>query len=372
MAAPSLHLPAVLLLHLAILPLAAQQQQLDAAAPPPPPEYLQARMQMVVSTAPRTKTTDPLFAEHGSAEQREFERLLQRDIGDALTKRRAGSIDVRNISFQGLRPFLYDVDDDAAPDRNVTAAKADVHVIWFSAGQTASVEDVSGAIMTRFMPNGTKIPSECGIDMEYGINVLSSSTLCTPPEVYEDDRGHCCPPRRWRRECNGTCPAPLAEEYLKQQDSRGCFVGRVCHCVDRPLRRRERAVGSGGGGGGGSTVFALDGTSMVGTVAGGVGVLALVVVAAVGVGQLWLRAKRLRHRSQAGKEAAAEREGEWLLDDDDWTSSSSDDDDGAGPGGGAGAGAGSATQAAAAAAPPPAPARAGPGLEPAAAAGTKP
>lgn len=283
------------------------------------PEYMFARMEMVVSTPPRTKAIDPLFSEQVSAEQQTFEISLQRDIRDALARRRAGRIDVRNISFRGLHPFLYDGPDVSA-ESNVTAAKAVVEVLWSSSSY--SVDDVSDAIMVRFMPNGTKVPSECGIDMDFGINVLSNFVQCTDGDRYEEDHGHCCPRDHWTVECETPCVLPLVAEFRKEQDSRGCYVGKQCvNCVDRPLRRHKHKASEEGD----MFRLTLDSTSAVAALLGGLIVLAVVLVLAVASARLCTWCKRQQHEAQLKKEAA-EREGEWLLDDGTWDSSDDEEE----------------------------------------------
>ena len=109
-----------------------------------------AWLQLVVSTPAATLAGHK--AQHGG-----FERSLQKDIRDALSVRPEGRIDVRNISFESLSPYR----GERGERDNVSAAK--VSVVWCC--DTVDAEDVRTAIMVRFMPNGTRAPSECGIDM---------------------------------------------------------------------------------------------------------------------------------------------------------------------------------------------------------------
>lgn len=309
----------VLLVAALVCPVQPAEHELGAVksdgSPKEKPEYMQARMEIVVTTAPRTKAMDPLFTE-SSLEQQDFERKLQRDIRDALSRRRAGRIEVRNISFQGLRPFLPEA-HVRPPESNVTAAKAEVTVVWFD--RTYGEDDVTDAIMVRFMPNGTKVPSECGIDMAYKINVLQAEVLCTDNYVYEEDHGHCCPLDHWEQVCESPCTPPLVKEFRKQQDSRGCYIGKQCHCADRPIRRHRQGSGETGG-----IVFKLDGNSIGAAILGGVGVLALLLLLALAGSLLWTWCKRHRHEAQLEKETV-EREGEWLLEEEDAWDSSDDE-----------------------------------------------
>lgn len=321
----------LLALATALMEPAGSQQQPEQpwASAPIPPQYWQAWMRMVVSREPPIPTRDPLFragnlTSEASPQRKEFERSLESDISMALSMRRAGAIDARNISFAGIAPFTY---TDNTPSHNVTAVHADIHIVW--SGESVSVTDVQGAIWERFKPDDARAPSECGIDMTYSVDLLQYGAKCVNWEHYEEDRGHCCPTRRWRRgfsnatrrshECAVACVAPLVAYARKETDSRSCLVGEVCECTAHVQRRPRdsRSAGSDTE----SLIFDLGDSSTL--AAGGVFLLVALVVVALGAGQLWLRVRRHRHALSMGK-AVAEAEGEWLLEDE-WASSDEDD-----------------------------------------------
>ena len=243
-----------------------------------------AWLQLVVGTPPRTPaaTLAGHKAQHGS-----FERSLQKDIRDALSVRPEGRIDVRNISFESLSPYR----GERGERDNVSAAK--VSVVWCC--DTVDAEDVRTAIMVRFMPNGTRAPSECGIDMTTpgAVTILQEGVLCTTRgHVYEADRERCCPATRRRRPCAAPCGAGSSEHWTARSDEVGCLLGRSCACgpAPPPHSRGRRAAADRG------------------TADGAVAALALSAACAC----LWRRC--VRKRAAKGDSEASDGEGDWLLD----------------------------------------------------------
>jgi hypothetical protein len=198
---------AVALLLCFVQPAATQQEPLQFV-----------RLQVVVATPAWTRNSSTLFTA-GSAAQRLFETKVQvcitfppphqpsagrtrpanltwrcvcwslprqHDVRAALEQRPAGAVDVRNVTLARVRPRGR---DDISG--NVTTAAADVEVVWSNDGGAyakaappaqiwcgSNMEvglrncrhivvalDVQDAIMVHYMPNGTTVPSECGITM---------------------------------------------------------------------------------------------------------------------------------------------------------------------------------------------------------------
>lgn len=117
-----------------------------------------------------------------------------------------------------------------------------------------SYADVQDAIQVRFMPNGTKVPSECGISMKFGVQLLEEGAQCVEGEVFDEDRaGHCCPVQHWKQPCDPPCDtAPREvgaiaqaweEEWLVNEDSRGC-----CECSGSFSLRGQPAIAHSGAG----------------------------------------------------------------------------------------------------------------------------
>jgi hypothetical protein len=141
--------------------------------------------QLVVAPQSPARPEDPLFDSTGRSNAFiEFTRMMRRDIASALDTRQNGRVDMRNLTFEPLRP--RDVNETGY----VTAAAADFKVVWFDdhVRYVASLVAVRGrqpawrrSTLLRVSQPAAADRQECG-----GARQLRGRTGCHPGALHAE------------------------------------------------------------------------------------------------------------------------------------------------------------------------------------------